>query len=107
MNPTDTLTRAPELFIDGQWRSASDGGTRPVLNPATEEVGLMLPVATADDLRAAARSSHAAFKTWRRTSPVDRGAILRAAATMLRANDAAIAPLITRENGKTLASTLR
>lgn len=26
-----------KLYIDGQWPSARDGSTRPIINPATEE----------------------------------------------------------------------
>lgn len=95
----------PLLRIGSQWRASGDGGVRPVLNPATGEVIGHIPSATIDDLSDVAAISAKAFASWRLTSPVERGAILRNAAALLRANDAAIAPLITRENGKTLAES--
>lgn len=95
----------PLLRIGSHWRISSDGAFRPVINPGTGDVIGEIPAATTDDLAEVARVSAAAFVGWRQTSPVERGAILRNAAALLRANDAAIAPLITRENGKTLAES--
>jgi succinate-semialdehyde dehydrogenase/glutarate-semialdehyde dehydrogenase len=93
----------PLLKIGGTWRASGDGATRPVINPATEaEIGT-IPVATSQDLEQAAQAAGEAFKSWKHETPIVRSAILRKAASLLRAADARIAPLITRENGKTLA----
>ena len=41
------------LYLAGEWIPASQGGTRPVLNPATEEPVGTIADATADDLNKA------------------------------------------------------
>ena len=94
-----------QLLIDGQWTAASNGATRDIINPATEAVIGTLAVAQTDDLLRAARAAQRAFPEWSRSSPAHRSAILRKAAALLRERSNDIAPLITAENGKTLAES--
>ncbi len=47
------------LFVAGEWVEGSDGGTEPVINPATEETIGVLCHAGADDLARAVRSAEA------------------------------------------------
>src|SRR5690606_19736410 len=79
--------------------------TRDVVDPATGICTAKLAVATDADLDEAARSSASAFEKWKMTSPVERGAILRKAANMMREMTEEIAPVITSENGKTMAES--
>ena len=44
-----------ELFIGGQWRSASDGATFPIIDPSTEESIAEVSSATVDDVIAGTR----------------------------------------------------
>ncbi len=94
-----------ELFIDGVWRPASDGGTRDIVNPATGEVTGRLAAATDADLAQAAAAAARAFQDWKRRSGHERGAILRRAADLMRARADDFVPVITRENGKSLAES--
>jgi succinate-semialdehyde dehydrogenase/glutarate-semialdehyde dehydrogenase len=91
------------LFIDGAWRGASDGAVREVHDPATENVVGVVPMATQEDLDAALSAAKRAFRTWSRTSPWERGAILRRTADNIRANVDKIALLMSSECGKPLA----
>src|SRR6201995_2458491 len=75
-----------------------------VINPAdvrsvVGEVPAM-PAAEVGDASASARSG---YQAWRRASPLDRAAVLTAAAGLIRARLEAGAVILVRENGKTLA----
>lgn len=95
----------PTLFIAGQWRGASDGGTIPVANPATGEVIADLPVATHADLDEALQAAKEGFEVWRRTTAYDRAKILRAAASLMRERARYIGSVTTTEQGKLLAES--
>ena len=95
----------PTLFIAGQWRGASDGGTIPVANPATGETIADLPVATHADLDEALQAAKEGFEVWRRTSAYDRAKILRAAASLMRERARHIGSVTTTEQGKLLAES--
>jgi succinate-semialdehyde dehydrogenase/glutarate-semialdehyde dehydrogenase len=93
------------LFIGGEWISAADRETMPVINPAS---GLRigdLPVATTDDLDAAAQAAAHAFQTWQHVPAYDRAAILHRAADLIRARAPEIGRITTIEQGKPLAES--
>jgi succinate-semialdehyde dehydrogenase / glutarate-semialdehyde dehydrogenase len=91
------------LHIDGRWCGGSDGGTLPILDPATgEEVG-RVAVATRPDLERAVSAAEAGFRAWRRIPAHERCRRMRVAAGLLRERADAIARLLTGEQGKPLA----
>jgi succinate-semialdehyde dehydrogenase/glutarate-semialdehyde dehydrogenase len=90
------------LFIAGDWRDASDGSTLEVRNPATEAVIGSVACASANDLEEAAQAAQAGFEIWRKTSPLERSAVMRKAADILRQRVDTIARLMTLEQGKPL-----
>ncbi len=94
-----------ELLINGRWRAASDGATRPVIDPATENVIGQLPVATPADVQEALDSAQRGFNGWRRTAPAARAAIINKAAALVRERADTIARTITLELGKPLAES--
>jgi len=90
------------LCIDGEWRAGGEGRTLPLINPANEEPCGSVAVATKADMDAALAACAEGFRIWRATSPVERGAVMRRAATWLRSNMDRIAPILTEQQGKTL-----
>jgi aldehyde dehydrogenase (NAD+) len=50
-----------QLFMDGVWCDASDGGTWEQMNPATNEVVTTFAVGTAGDVDRAVRAARRAF----------------------------------------------
>ena len=100
------LYRDGGLLLDGQWRAASDGAVREVLDPATEEIIGFIPVATQADLDAAIAAAQAGFAAWRKTSPWDRSRLLRRAADLIRSRADAIGRLMSIETGKPLAQAV-
>ncbi len=90
------------LFIDGVWRDGASGTRGAVHNPATGD--LVAEVAHGDtaDLDAAADAALRGFTLWRATPAVDRSAVLRRTASLLRDRQEAIATALTAEQGKPL-----
>ncbi|CAM3526822.1 NAD-dependent succinate-semialdehyde dehydrogenase [Kibdelosporangium persicum] len=93
------------LLIDGDWRPSAQGGTLPVIDPATEDVLTEVADATPADVPAVLDASVSAFDTWSATAPRVRSEILRRTYESLieRADDFAL--LITLEMGKPLAES--
>ena len=93
------------LFIGGQWREASDGGTLDVIDPSTGEKILAIASATAVDGATALDAAVAAQRGWAATAPRERAELLRRAfeAVTARADDFAL--LMTLEMGKPLAES--
>src|SRR3954447_19622125 len=94
-----------QLFIGGEWRDASGGGTLAVEDPSTGEALVEIadgqPAAATPALAAAV----AAQDEWAATAPRERGEILRRAYERLveRADDLAL--LMTLEMGKPVAES--
>jgi succinate-semialdehyde dehydrogenase/glutarate-semialdehyde dehydrogenase len=99
-DPDLLRTRA---FIGGEWVDAAEGGTHPVLNPATREVLGTVPVMGASETRRAIQAASAALPAWAARTAKERAAILRRWYELLMANQEDLATLMTAEQGKPLA----
>ncbi|HET6734849.1 aldehyde dehydrogenase family protein [Mycobacterium sp.] len=97
----------PDLYIGGQWRHASDGGTREIINPADGSVGAVVDEATPDDARDAVAAARTAFDdgSWAATPVSERAALLDRIADLLQRDKEDLAALETRDTGKTLAES--
>ena len=73
-----------ELYYGGGWHKARSGATQETHNPATGESLGLVSLAEAQDVDAAVNAAYAGFKIWRRVKPVERAAILRKAADVIR-----------------------
>ena len=94
-----------QLFIGGEWRDASGGGTLPVEDPSTGETLVEVADGQVDDARAALDAAAGAQAEWAATAPRERGEILRRAYERIieRVDDLAL--LMTLEMGKPLAES--
>jgi len=97
-----TLLRQ-QCYIDGEWRDAVGGGTKPVTNPATGAVLGTVPMMGAADTRAAIEAAAAAFPAWAARTAKDRATILRRWHDLMLAHADDLAQLMTAEQGKPLA----
>ncbi|MFC6672925.1 NAD-dependent succinate-semialdehyde dehydrogenase [Marinobacterium aestuariivivens] len=103
----DVLKTVPlELYINGQWLPASDGGTFTVYNPANEEALASVASATEADALKAVDAAHRAGEAWQARAPRERAEILRKAFELMTERREAIAALISLEEGKTRAEAL-
>jgi succinate-semialdehyde dehydrogenase / glutarate-semialdehyde dehydrogenase len=99
-DPDLLRTRA---FIGGEWVEALEGGTHPVLNPATREVLGTVPVMGTSETRRAIQAASGALPAWAARTAKERAGILRRWYELLMANQEDLATLMTAEQGKPLA----
>lgn len=95
------------LYIDGEFVAADGRREQDVVNPATGVAFARLPHASRQDLDRALAAADKAFQSWRHTSPMERSAILRRVAELIRERAPAIARNITLDQGKPLAEALQ
>ncbi len=100
------LERVPgELYIGGEWRAASGGGTLPVEDPSTGEPLREVADATPEDALAALAAAAGAQSGWAATAPRERGEILRRAYELLLRRVDELALVMTLEMGKALGES--
>ena len=90
------------LLIGGEWGAGRDGGTFPVLDPATEEPLADVADGSPADALDAVGAAHAALPAWAATAPRQRAEILRKAFELMSARSEQFARLMAAENGKSL-----
>src|ERR1035441_2579670 len=94
-----------ELFIAGEWRAATGGGTLAVEDPSTEEPLLQLADAQPEDAIAALDAAADAQAELAACAPRERGEILRRAYEAIVAQADELALLMTLEMGKAVAES--
>jgi succinate-semialdehyde dehydrogenase/glutarate-semialdehyde dehydrogenase len=100
------LERVPTgLYIGGEWRAATGGGTLPVEDPSTEETLVEVADARVDDALAALTAAAEAQAGWAATAPRERGEVLRRSYEAIVAQADELALLMTLEMGKALAES--
>ncbi len=104
MTPVSELiaVRHTDLYIDGEWRPASDGQRIEVQDPATAEVIATVASASIQDALEAVRAAEAARRGWAARAPRERAEILRRTFELMIQEREKLAELMVRENGKTL-----
>lgn len=93
-------------YINGEWSDASNGKTWEVINPATEEVVAIVPFGHDADCRNAIDAAKEGFKTWSKTNPFDRAAILKKASSLMFERLQEYAKTTVLESGKPLAESI-
>ncbi len=94
------------LYIDGVFLSGEGRREQDVVNPASGEVIGKLPHATREDLDRALAAAARAFETWKKTSPIERGKVLRKVAELARERAQDIGRGMTLDQGKPLAESV-
>lgn len=92
-----------QLYINGQWVGPDLGGRLEVIDPATEEPLGSVAAGTEEDIDNAVRAARAAFEGgWGSTTAEERGQWLERLADALEEQQASLAELEVRDNGKPL-----
>src|SRR5260370_36854362 len=94
------------LYIGGRFLSADGRPEQDVINPATGKAFARLPHATPQDLDDAVSAAADAFQVWRHTPAIERSALLRRVASLIRERAPQIARNITLDQGKPLAEAI-
>jgi succinate-semialdehyde dehydrogenase / glutarate-semialdehyde dehydrogenase len=95
----------PRLFVGGEWREASGGGSFAVEDPSTGEELCQVADATPSDGMAALDAAVDAQAAWAAHPPRERGEILRRAFEALNDRADELALLMTLEMGKPVAES--
>ena len=90
-------------WINGKHVDGTSGRFSDVYNPATGEIAVEVPLATAAELGAAVAAAKAAFPDWAATPPLVRARIMFKYKTLIEDNADELAALITAEHGKVLS----
>jgi len=93
-----------ELFhyVDGERRNGTSGRFGDVYNPATGEVSKQVPLASADEVRAAISSAANALPGWSATPAAKRAQVLFNFRDLVMQNMDELAELVSTEHGKIL-----
>jgi succinate-semialdehyde dehydrogenase/glutarate-semialdehyde dehydrogenase len=94
-----------QLYIAGEWRDASGGGTLEVIDPATEEPLCEVADATPEDAASALDAAVAMRAEWAASAPNDRAGILWKAFELMIERSDELALVMTLEMGKPLAES--
>ena len=89
-------------FIDGKRVKGNSGRFGDVYNPATGEVAKRVPLASADETRAAIAAAAAALPAWAATPPAKRAQILFKFRELIQRDTDKLAELLSSEHGKTV-----
>ncbi|AFZ30373.1 Betaine-aldehyde dehydrogenase [Gloeocapsa sp. PCC 7428] len=93
-----------KLYINGQWRSASDGKTRPTISPITEAAIADIPQASAQDVEDAILAARRAFDDgpWAKMTGHERQQILTRASQIMEQYADDLALCETLDMGKAI-----
>lgn len=93
-------------FIGGQWIESNTNCFEPIYNPATEEILGQVPLSTRKELDEAVQVAQEAFQTWKNVDVLKRARIMFTFHELLIKHKVALAKIITKENGKSIAESL-
>jgi acyl-CoA reductase-like NAD-dependent aldehyde dehydrogenase len=98
-----------KLFIDGKFADPLEGGTIPVLNPATGAKICDAPAASAADVDLAVKAARRALEAgpWAKMNPSARGKLIRVFAELLWERREEFALIESMNNGKTFREAVR
>ena len=95
-----------QLFINGEFLDNGDREMRENINPATEEVISLFPMATEEDVAAAVDAAYEAQKSWEKVPPIERAGYLMELVELVKENQELLARTNTEEMGKPLAQSM-
>ena len=95
-----------QLFIDGKWVDASDGGTFQSFSPANGELLSTCAEATKEDVDAAVDAAWKAWRTWKNVPPIERADYLMKIADIIDENKEKLAMIESLDNGKPIRETM-
>lgn len=94
-----------QLFINGEFLDNGDREMRENINPATEEVISLFPMATEEDVAAAVDAAYEAQKSWEKVPPIERAGYLMELVELVKENQDVLARATSEEMGKPIAQS--
>lgn len=90
-------------FIDGKQTKGASGDFGRIYDPNTGQVQALVPLASAEETRAAVASAQAAQPGWAKLNPQRRARVLMKFLELVESERDSLAELLSSEHGKTLA----
>jgi acyl-CoA reductase-like NAD-dependent aldehyde dehydrogenase len=97
------LDRPGKFVVGGEWVAAGSGATLSTFDPGSGTFLSEVPLGGAEDIDRAVDAARAALATWRKTSPLERAAVLWRLADLIEAHTEELAFLETLDTGKPLS----
>jgi malonate-semialdehyde dehydrogenase (acetylating)/methylmalonate-semialdehyde dehydrogenase len=97
------MTDVLHHFINGRSAEGNSDRFGDVFDPATGTVTSRVPLASADEIRAAVDAASAAFPAWSETTPLNRARVMFRFKELLERHADELARIITSEHGKVLS----
>jgi aldehyde dehydrogenase (NAD+) len=91
------------LYVDGEWRDASDGSTLPTVDPSTGGLLSTVAAGTAADVDRAVAAARDAFEDWRTVAPDERGRRVYRVGQLIREHLDELAAIESRDQGKPIS----
>ena len=104
--PNNPAQEKYQLYINGQWKDASDGSTFETFCPANAEKLATCAEATNADVDEAVDAANAAFPDWKDVEPIEREEILLKVADIIDDNADKLAMIETLDNGKPIRENM-
>src|ERR671914_2592288 len=98
--------RTLQNFIDGEYVSASEGKTTPLVNPVIGEQFAEAPLSDQTDTDAACQAARRAFELWRDKTPSERSLALLKIADALESRAEEFVKLESENTGKPVELTM-
>ncbi|MDM1757436.1 MULTISPECIES: NAD-dependent succinate-semialdehyde dehydrogenase [Acinetobacter] len=94
-----------QVFIDGQWVSATDQKTFVVTDPATGEEIARVPSVTTQQVEQAVEAADEALKTWKLTTAKERSLLLKKWYQLMIDHQEDLAIILSTEQGKSITES--
>lgn len=94
-----------QVFIDGQWVSATDQKTFVVTDPATGEEIVRVPSVTTQQVEQAVEAADEALKTWKLTTAKERSLLLKKWYQLMIDHQEDLAIILSTEQGKSITES--
>jgi len=104
---SDQKVQKQLMLIGGEWVPAQSGETIAVENPGRRQIIATVPRGAAEDVDLAVKKALAAFESWRRVAPRERGRLLQTIAEKIEAEHEKLACKIAEETGNALRTQAR
>jgi alpha-ketoglutaric semialdehyde dehydrogenase len=89
-------------YINGKWRDPSTGEATDVINPATSEILVQVPLSSATDVESATEAAKKAQKQWALVPAPQRAEVLYRVGLIMKEKKERLSQLLTMENGKVI-----
>ncbi|HEY4071848.1 MAG TPA: aldehyde dehydrogenase family protein [Herbaspirillum sp.] len=106
LHPDLILPTERALYYGGAWHRPVKGKSTVSISPATGEALGSAPDATTEDVNQAVAAAQEGFNTWRRFTPAERAARLRAAAEVIRRHGKELALLDAADGGNPVSEMI-